>query len=87
MLTEPTTEKLKSLHLYAMAAAWIAQRADASFGEIDFDARLAMLVDAETLSRDNKRIARLLRDAKLRLPEACMEESTHHRSARSSARS
>ena len=74
MLTEPTTEKLKSLHLYAMAAAWIAQRADASFGEIDFDARLAMLVDAETLARDNKRIARLLRDAKLRLPEACMED-------------
>lgn len=74
MLMEPTIEKLKSLHLYAMAAAWVAQRGDPSFGEIDFDARLALLVDAETLARDNKRIARLLRDAKLRIPGACIED-------------
>lgn len=74
MLMEPTIEKLKSLHLYAMAAAWVAQRGDPSFGEIDFDARLGLLVDAETLARDNKRIARLLREAKLRIPGACMED-------------
>lgn len=74
MLMEPTIEKLKSLHLYAMAAAWVAQRGDPSFGEIDFDARLGLLVDAETLARDNKRIARLLREAKLRLPSACIED-------------
>ena len=74
MLTEPTTEKLKTLHLYAMAGAWIAQRADPSFGEIDFDARFSLLVDAETLARDNKRIARLLHDAKLRIPGACIED-------------
>lgn len=74
MLMEPTIEKLKSLHLYAMAAAWVAQRGDPSIGEIDFDARLGLLVDAETLARDNKRIARLLREAKLRIPGACMED-------------
>jgi DNA replication protein DnaC len=74
MLMEPTIEKLKSLHLYAMAAAWVTQRGDPSFGEIDFDARLGLLVDAETLARDNKRIARLLREAKLRLPSACIED-------------
>lgn len=74
MLMEPTIEKLKSLHLYAMAAAWAAQRGDPAIDEIDFDARLGMLVDAETLARDNKRIARLLREAKLRIPGACMED-------------
>jgi len=74
MLMEPTIDKLKSLHLYAMAAAWAAQRDDPSLDEIDFDARLGMLVDAETLARDNKRIARLLREAKLRIPGACMED-------------
>ncbi|HVK84790.1 MAG TPA: IS21-like element helper ATPase IstB [Kofleriaceae bacterium] len=74
MLMEPTVEKLKILHLYAMAAAWVAQRGDPSFGELDFDARLALLVDAETLARDNKRIARLLREAKLRIPGACVED-------------
>lgn len=74
MLMEPTIEKLKSLHLYAMVAAWVAQRGDPSFGDLDFDARLGLLVDAETLARDNKRIARLLREAKLRIPAACIED-------------
>lgn len=74
MLSEPTIDKLKSLHLYAMANAWIAQRADPSMNELDFDTRLGLIVDAETLARDNKRIARLLREAKLRIPGACMED-------------
>jgi DNA replication protein DnaC len=74
MLTEPTIDKLKALHLYAMANAWIAQRSDASMNELDFDTRLGLVVDAEVLARDNKRIARLLHDAKLRIPGACMED-------------
>lgn len=74
MLTEPTIDKLKNLHLYAMANAWIAQQSDPAMNEIDFDARLSMIVDAEMLARDNKRIGRLLREAKLRLPGACMED-------------
>jgi DNA replication protein DnaC len=74
MLTEPTIEKLKTLHLYAMADAWNTQKSDARVLELDFDARFAMLVDAEHLSRDNKKIARLLREAKLRLASACVED-------------
>jgi DNA replication protein DnaC len=74
LLIEPTIERLKSLHLYAMVSAWAAQRSDASMAELDFDTRFAMLVDAEHLARDNKRITRLLREAKLRLPSACIED-------------
>jgi DNA replication protein DnaC len=74
MLTEPTIEKLHALHLGAMAAAWVAQREDPKSHEIDFDSRFGMLVDAEHLSRDNKRIARALREAKLRIPNACIED-------------
>lgn len=74
MLTEPTIDKLKTLHLYAMANAWVAQRSDPHHGDLDFDARLSMIVDAEILARDNKRITRLLREAKLRIPGACMED-------------
>jgi DNA replication protein DnaC len=73
MLIEPTIEKLKLLHLYTMASAWIAQTSDPASLELDFDARLGLLVDAEMLARDNKRIARLLREAKLRIPGACIE--------------
>lgn len=74
MLIEPTIEKLKLLHLYAMASAWIAQRDDPASLELDFDARLGLIVDAEVLARDNKRIARLHREAKLRIPGACIED-------------
>lgn len=74
MLSEPTLEKLKQLHLYAMADAWTMQRSEPRTLELDFDARLALLVEAETLARDNKRIGRLLREAKLRIPSACIEE-------------
>ena len=74
MLTEPTIEKLQALHLGAMAAAWTAQREDPEMHELDFDTRFGMLVDAEHLSRDNKRLARALREAKLRIPTACVED-------------
>jgi len=74
MLNEPTMEKLRALHLGAMANAWTAQREDAKSTELDFDTRFGLLVDAEMLSRDNKRIGRALREAKLRLPNACIED-------------
>jgi DNA replication protein DnaC len=73
-MTEPTIEKLHALKLYAMTSAWIAQRADPAIGDLDFDERLALIVEAETLARDNKRLAKLLREAKLRIPTACMED-------------
>lgn len=74
MLTEPTLDKLRALRLGAMGAAWIAQREDPKIHEIDFDSRFAMLVDAEHVARDNKRLARALHEAKLRLPNACIED-------------
>ncbi len=73
-MTEPTIEKLRALKLYAMTTAWIAQRSDPSTNELPFDERLAMIVEAETLARDNKRMAKLLSDAKLRIPTACVED-------------
>lgn len=74
MLAEPTIEKLKTLHLYTMANAWIAQRSDPASQELDFDTRLGLIIEAELLARDNKRVAKLLRDAKLRIPGACIED-------------
>ena len=40
---------------------------------LDFDERFGLLVDAEWLDRQNKRLARNLREAKLRLNDACIE--------------
>ena len=73
MLTEPTLEKLKALRLDAVAAAWVAQQQDAATSALSFDERLGLLVEAEWLARENKRLANALREAKLRLGQACVE--------------
>src|SRR6185295_1076098 len=40
---------------------------------LSFDERFAMLVDAEWMARENKRLARALKEAKLRIAEASVE--------------
>jgi len=74
MLTQPTAEKLSDLHLHALAQAWQTQQEDASMDDLAFDERLAMLVEAEWLDRQNKKLARALKEAKLRISNACIED-------------
>ncbi len=64
MLNEPTIEKLRGLRLGALADAWLEQQGNADLQALGFDERLAMLVDAEWLDRQNKKLARNLREAK-----------------------
>jgi DNA replication protein DnaC len=74
MLNEPTREKLLELRLGALAEAWALQQQDPEIDRLGFDERLGLLVDAEWLDRQNKRLARNLREAKLRLGQACLED-------------
>jgi DNA replication protein DnaC len=74
MLNEPTLEKLQGLRLGAMAGAWLEQQGNADLQALGFDERLAMLVDAEWLDRQNKKLTRNLREAKLRLGQAAVED-------------
>jgi DNA replication protein DnaC len=74
MLNEPTIEKLHALRLAAMAKAWIEQNKNGQNANLSFDERFGMLVDAEHMARDNRRLDRLLKDAQLRLPTACLED-------------
>jgi len=74
MLTPPTLEKLKALRLDAFAAAWQAQQQDPPLSAVPFDERLGLLVEAEWLARENKRLQTALREAKLRLGQACVED-------------
>jgi DNA replication protein DnaC len=57
----------------AFVAAWLDQDKDPDALAQAFDERLATLVDAEALARDNTRLARCLREAKLRISGACLE--------------
>lgn len=74
MLTQPTVEKLKSMRLDALASAWAEQQKDPQFSSLSFDERLGMLVDAEWMGRENKRVGRALKEAKLKLGAACIED-------------
>src|SRR5262245_1623397 len=73
MLREPTIEKLHALRLRVLANAWLEQDKSPDTLALSFDERLALLVDAEALARENARLARNLREAKLRISEACLE--------------
>jgi DNA replication protein DnaC len=73
LLTEPTLEKMKTMRLDGMAAAWAEQHQQPSSTQLSFDERIGLLVDAEWLHRENKRMGRALREAKLRLAQACVE--------------
>jgi DNA replication protein DnaC len=74
MLNEPTLEKLRDLRLGALADSWLEQQGNADLQTLGFDERLAMLVDAEWLDRQNKKLTRNLREAKLRLGQAAVED-------------
>lgn len=74
MLIEPTLDKLRALRLDAFAAEWAEQHKNPELTKLTFDERLGLLVDAECLARENKRLGRLLKEAKLRLSQASIED-------------
>lgn len=73
MLREPTIDKLHTLRLRAMAAAWAEQQNSADVIAMSFDERFALLVDAEWMARENARLSRALKEAKLRISGASIE--------------
>jgi DNA replication protein DnaC len=81
MLSAPTIDKLYALNLGGMAHALTEQREQpAAYGGLGFEDRLGMLVDREATDRENRRLERYLRAAKLRL--AASVEDVDFRAAR-----
>src|ERR1043166_3026663 len=73
MLSHPTLHALQSLKLLGMAEAFEQQLQQPELQAFSFEERLGFLVDREVLSRDNRRLARLLHAAKLKV-HACIED-------------
>jgi len=69
-----TLEKLSTMRLSVMEQEFRRQMELPAMAELSFEERLSMLVDAEWLSRQNKKLRRLLKEANLRNPEACLED-------------
>jgi len=73
MLHQHTLEKLYALRLTGMAQAFEQQLAQPAAQSLSFEERFGLLLDQEILYRDNRRLTRLLKAAKLRL-NACVED-------------
>ena len=65
MLIHPTVERLRALGLAAMADAFIEMQNAPDAAELTREDWLGLLVDREATSRENKRLARRLREARL----------------------
>jgi DNA replication protein DnaC len=74
LLIEPTLEKLQAMRLATMAEGFLEQQNKPDMSELGFEERFGLLVDAEYLARENKRRERRLKEAKLRLSQACLED-------------
>src|SRR5436305_13166985 len=66
MLVHPTVERLRALGLTAMADAFLELQHTPDAGELSREDWLGLLVEREATSRENKRLARRLRQARLR---------------------
>ena len=66
MLINVTLDKLQALSLGGMARAFEEQLGSPTYAELSFEERLGLLVDREATDRDNRRLERRLKAAKLR---------------------
>ncbi len=74
MLMEQTLNTLKALRLPGMAAAFEEPQTNAAVSSLSFDDRFSLRVDREQTWRENRRLTRLLREAKLKSSQACVED-------------
>lgn len=74
MLTNQTRQALAALRMPGMAQAYEDQLNNPNVQAMSFDDRLGLLVDAELAQRENRRVTRLLKAAKLKVPSASPED-------------
>jgi DNA replication protein DnaC len=74
MLTQPTLDTLNRLKLHGMALALSEQMTTNAAQGLAFEERLALLLEREELSRDNRRMTRLLQLATLKYRDAVIED-------------
>ena len=74
MFYQQTLAQLHALRLQGMANALERQHEQPGCEELSFEQRLALLVQAENDLRQQKRCTRLLQQARLRYPQAAVED-------------
>ena len=78
MLNAATIEQLRAMKFSAMAAAFEQQLKDPkSYSQLGFEERFGLMVDAEWNRRQDNKLHRRVRDARLDIPSASMEGSEY----------
>lgn len=73
MIIEETIQNLLDLKLGTMAQALREMVKQSPGNQLSFEEKIGLIVDRKWLERQNRRLARRRRDAKLRAP-ACLED-------------
>lgn len=74
MLSNPTSDQLRALRLEGMLEALEEQRRQRDIGQLDFEERLALLVQRQWLWKENRSLATRLRNAQLKIAGASLED-------------
>ncbi|MBW2183824.1 MAG: IS21-like element helper ATPase IstB [Deltaproteobacteria bacterium] len=74
MMMQITIDKLIAMKLSGMVEGLEEQINSPVYNDLSFDERFSMLVDKEMTSRENRRLSMLMRRARFRHPNACVEE-------------
>lgn len=74
MMMTTTLEQLRGLRLHGMASGLQEQMTTGGAQALSFEERLALLVERELHQRDDKRRERLLKEARLKYPQAAIED-------------
>jgi len=74
MILNDTLTRLRELRLAGMAAAIEEQSTSSASSALPFEERLALIVDREVHHRSDKRVSALLKRARLKYPQAAIED-------------
>lgn len=74
MLTHPTLDQMAALGLTGMLEAWKALSEQDPDQALDRNEWLGLMLDREAAARADKRFANRLRNARMRFPNACIED-------------
>ena len=74
MMLHNTIAQLRTLKLDGLASGLEEQLAQASMSALSFEERLALLVDRETHHRNDRKLVRLLKQARLKYGQASIED-------------
>jgi len=78
MLTQQTLDKMNAMKLSGMTEAFQQQLGGGEYARLSFEERLGLLIDSEWTVREQRKLSRRLRKAKLRYPASLEDVDFKH---------